>query len=447
MTYSTPPGWHPDPGHTGDGPRLERWWDGSAWTEELRSATPDREQNQEQDPGPVRTQEADQIHEPDQAQAHVRDAALAQDAGLAQDPAQAQDPDRPDQTLVQGAVDRPHGPDLFKGTPPAPVPDPVDGHPATVTAPVPVPGPGPVPPAPPAGAGWGQPQYPPYPLGTAPGTAPGTPNRKRRIGFGAIAAVVVLAIAGGSFLLGRGTDDNSDNTSAAGDGGSSAAPSLPGVPGPGQRGRSPAPDAPPGQGEGGSGGGGEDGAPQLPQPQTEDGFATDGASGISIPVPTSWKGESGPIGAGVTTGDYPCPGETSQTCVLGGVFSAPAAALEINAKTAKDAAEKDIEANAKDSYGGATYGEISSHQQLKAEAVTVAGQKGYLVRWKVVTSKGDDGYVQSLAFPSPANQELIVIVRSGFDVNVKAPKLTVMDDITKGIKKAAGGGTGTGQGV
>ncbi|MYV54202.1 DUF2510 domain-containing protein, partial [Streptomyces sp. SID3212] len=254
MTHSTPPGWHPDPGHTGDGPRLERWWDGSAWTEELRSATPDREQNQDQnenqDPAPVPAPEADQAHEPDQA--HVRDAALAQDAGPAQDPAQAQDPDRHDQTLVQGAVDRPQGPDLFKGAPPAPLPDPVDGHPATVTAPIPLSGPahgpGPVPPAPPAGAGWGQPQYPPYPLGVAPGTAPGTPNCKRRIAFGAIAAVVVLAVAGGSFLLGRGTDDNSDHTSAAGDGGSSAAPSLPGVPGPGQRDRSPAPDAPPGQG-------------------------------------------------------------------------------------------------------------------------------------------------------------------------------------------------------
>ncbi|MCT2588688.1 DUF2510 domain-containing protein [Streptomyces sp. N2-109] len=34
---TTPPGWFPDPGHTGNGPALERWWDGSAWTEQTRA--------------------------------------------------------------------------------------------------------------------------------------------------------------------------------------------------------------------------------------------------------------------------------------------------------------------------------------------------------------------------------------------------------------------------
>ncbi|WP_425086306.1 DUF2510 domain-containing protein [Streptomyces liangshanensis] len=431
MTYTTPPGWHPDPGHTGDGPRRERWWDGSAWTDELRSATPDREQDRDQDGTPAQTPEP------------------GQDAAPTQGAAPAKEADPSDGTHADGGADRPQGADLVKDPAPEPVPDPAHSHPATVTTPLPAPVPAAAagagwggPPAPPPGTGWGQPYFPPYPVGTAPAPR----NRKRRITLGAIAAVVVLAVASGGFLLGRGTADTTDNNTVASDG-SSAAPSLPGVPGepgPGERGQSP--DAPPRDGEGG-GGGGEDGGPSLPQPQTEAGFATDGASGISIPVPAGWKGESGPIGAGVTTGDYPCPGQTSQTCVLGGVSSAPAAALKNNAKTAKEAAEKDIEVNATESYGGASYGKISSHEQLKAEAVTVAGQKGYLVRWKVVTSKGDDGYVQSLAFPSPATPELMVLVRSGFDVNSKAPKLTVMDDITKGIKKAAGGGTGTGQGV
>ncbi|WP_238420116.1 DUF2510 domain-containing protein [Streptomyces taklimakanensis] len=34
---TTPPGWYPDPGHTGPGPVPERWWDGSAWTEHTRA--------------------------------------------------------------------------------------------------------------------------------------------------------------------------------------------------------------------------------------------------------------------------------------------------------------------------------------------------------------------------------------------------------------------------
>ncbi|MFJ2676015.1 DUF2510 domain-containing protein [Streptomyces sp. NPDC087525] len=342
MTYTTPPGWHPDPGHTGEGPRQERWWDGSAWTDEVRAAPP-----AEWDPP-------------------------AETPSLATPPS---------------------------STPPAP--------PAYGPSPYPV---------------------PPYPAAPPPGTRRGG----RRIVLGAIAVVVAMAIAGGFYLLGR---DSGDSEAGPVGPGPSAAPSRPGQ-------QSPAPDGP----RGGPGGG-ENGAPQQ-QPQTEDGYATDAASGISLPVPDGWTGESGTIGAGVTTGQYECPGDTSQSCVRGGVFSAPAAALKVDATTAKAAAEKDIQANAEESYGGATYGDISSHQQLKSEAVTVAGQKGYLVRWKVVTSKGDDGYVQSLAFPSPTSPELMVLVRSGFDVNLKAPKLAVMDEITQGIKAAAGAGSGgSGQGV
>ncbi|MGW6600784.1 DUF2510 domain-containing protein [Streptomyces sp. NPDC055036] len=343
MTYTTPPGWHLDPGHTGEGPRQERWWDGSAWTDEVRAAPP-----AEWDPP-----------------ASVPPPAAPPAAGL--------------------SPESPH---------------PISPYP-----------------------------IPPYPATPPPGTRRGG----RRIAIGAIAAVVAVALAGGFYLLGR--DSGGDNAAGQAGSGPSDTPSRPGQ-------QSPAPDGPRGGGPGG-----ENGGPQQ-QPQTEDGYATDAASGISIPVPDGWTGESGTIGAGVTTGKYECPGDTSQSCVRGGVFSAPAAALKVDATTAKAAAEKDIEVNAEESYGGTIYGDISSHQQLKSEEVTVAGQKGYLVRWKVVTSKGDDGYVQSLAFTSPTSPELMVLVRSGFDVNDKAPKLTVMDEITKGIKAAAGTGSGgSGQGV
>ncbi|MDG9706003.1 DUF2510 domain-containing protein [Streptomyces sp. DH37] len=36
MSITTPPGWYPDPGHTGPGPAPERWWDGSSWTGHTR---------------------------------------------------------------------------------------------------------------------------------------------------------------------------------------------------------------------------------------------------------------------------------------------------------------------------------------------------------------------------------------------------------------------------
>lgn len=184
--------------------------------------------------------------------------------------------------------------------------------------------------------------------------------------------------------------------------------------------------------------------PEQQLPGTEDGYATDLTSGISLPVPDGWKGSSGVAGAGVTTGEYPCPGDTSQQCVRGGVFSMPAKGLKLDTTTAKDTAVKDISANATESYGEKIYGGITSHEELKSEPVTVAGEQGYLVRWKVVTKNGDDGYVQSLAFPSPRSKDLLIVVRSGFDVNSKAPALSVMDDITKGIKAASGAGSGPG---
>ncbi|MEU1211611.1 DUF2510 domain-containing protein [Streptomyces sp. NPDC005791] len=293
MTQTTPPGWHPDPGHSGIGPAQERWWDGSRWTDQLR------------------------------------------------------------------------------------IP------PATVR------------------------------------------RRRIRIGAGIAAGVVLLAaVGGGAYVLGDSSDDPAGTSAEA----PSGSPRLPGAP------------------DGGQDDGGQDGgqgqAPDQQMPQTEDGYATDLASGISIPVPDGWTGQSGPIGAGLTTGEYACPGDESQKCVRGGVFSAPAQALEVEATTAKAAAEADIETNAEESYGEKIYGGITSHEQLKSEAVTVAGQKGYRVRWKVVTKNGDDGYVESLAFPSPNSAETLVVVRSGFDVNDKAPKLSVLDDITEGIKKAASAGSG-----
>lgn len=303
MTQTSPPGWHPDPGYSGFGPRQERWWDGTQWTDHLR--------------------------------------------------------------------------------------------------------------VPPAAAR----------------------SRRIRIGAGITAAVVVLAaVGGGVYLLNDDSGGSSDSASSP-----SASPS----PGPDRQRGGPGDSGGNGddRGDGGSSGGSE--SPEQDQPEIEKGYATDLASGISIPVPDGWKGESG-MGAGVTTGSYACPGDTDEKCVRGGVFSAPAEALKLTTVTAKATAEKDIGANAEASYGEKIYGGITSHEELKSEAVTVAGQQGYRVRWKVVTKNGDDGYVESLAFPSPLAKDMLVVVRSGFDINAKAPALSVLDDMTKGIKAASGGGSGGG---
>lgn len=167
---------------------------------------------------------------------------------------------------------------------------------------------------------------------------------------------------------------------------------------------------------------------------------TDSLDGISLPVPADWYGQVIEVGAQVTSNDsYKCPGDTSKSCTNGGAYSAPAVVLGTKGSTAEAVAKADIAANAKESYGGTTYGSITSHEVLASKAVTVAGQKGYLVRWKAVTSKGADGYVESLAFPSPGSAGQIVVVRFGVDVGQKE---SVIDEITSGIKVSSGGDDG-----
>ncbi|MEI5097497.1 DUF2510 domain-containing protein [Streptomyces sp. PmtG] len=270
----------------------------------------------------------------------------------------------------------------------------------------------------PGGDTVGFPAYPPQP--------PGPRRRGTRTAIAVGVALVVLAgIGGGVYALTADDDGDGDNDGAGKDSAKPPSASAPSKPGP--EGESPGPSEPPAPGP-------------SEAPPTEKGYATDASSGISMPVPDGWEGTSSGLGASVTTGKYACPGDASKQCVRGGAFSAPAVRLKLKGSTPEAVAKADIEKNAENSFAGPIYGgSLKSHKVLASKAVTVAGQKGYLVRWKAVTRKGSDGYVQSLAFKSPADDMTMVLVRFGIDDHDDAPPVSSMDKITKGIKKARGG--------
>ncbi|MFJ5516913.1 DUF2510 domain-containing protein [Streptomyces griseoluteus] len=307
MTQVTPPGWYPDPGQTHDAPPTERWWDGQAWTAEVRPA------------GTART-------------------------------------------------------------------------------------------APP-------PAHPPYAYGGYPPQPPAGNRRGLRTGIAVAATAAVLACVGvGVYALAKdpGGGDRADSRPRQGQERHQE--------GPGDRRESPSPD--------------RSAAPKV----RGGGTLPDPVNGISMPVPEGWTGQAFAIGAQVTSDkSYKCPGDTSKNCTAGGAYSAPARVLGTRGETAEAVAKADVAANAEESYGGNSYGGITSHQVLASREVTVAGQKGYLVRWKAVTSKGADGYVESAAFPSPADPSRMLVVRFGLDVGQST---AVMDEILKGIEVSSGGGSG-----
>ncbi|MEV8549881.1 DUF2510 domain-containing protein [Streptomyces glaucescens] len=380
MTQVTPPGWYPDPGQTSDGPATERWWDGKAWTDRIRPAGPAAAW------GPPTGQPAAEAG-----------------AGAVAGPGASSGPGAgpgmgPGAGAVYGAAAGQPGAFGQAGSPVYPA------HPG----------------------------YPGYPV------QPPAPSRRGlRTGIAvAVAAAVLASIGVGVYAL---TDDDGGGASRA----DSQQERDGRDDGPGGQ------DGPFGDGEGGSGGpdDGESPGPGGPQAPEVEGGGTlaDTANGISMPVPDGWTGQAMEVGAQMTSDDsYPCPGETSRTCTKGGAYSAPAALLGSRGGTAEAVAKADIAANAEESYGRGSYGEISSHRVLASKAVTVAGQKGYLVRWRAVTSKGADGLVQSLAFPSPADGDRIVVVRCGVDADQKE---SLLDEITEGIEAGPADGDGNGQDV
>jgi hypothetical protein len=251
---------------------------------------------------------------------------------------------------------------------------------------------------------------------------PPAARRNRRPGpllVGAVAAVVGMGV--GSLVTYFAMDDNGQSSTAA-----SSRPFAAG----GQNG-----------GDGLSPFGGGNGGGQNGGGQNGSGTAVDVADGVSIPLPSGWTGGTTTDGhASGSYGSYPCAGSSGSsgnTCSYAG---ANTETLKTPVSTGvQAAAEQDIAAAVKESYG-----DVTGHQILQEKAVTVAGRSGYLVRWQVDAKVGNNGTVETVVFPNKAGDKLIAL-HLGFDIASKAPNVSVMDQIVSGVADFSGGSLGGGQ--
>ncbi|MED7826995.1 DUF2510 domain-containing protein [Streptomyces chiangmaiensis] len=176
------------------------------------------------------------------------------------------------------------------------------------------------------------------------------------------------------------------------------------------------------------------------------GHVDDTVNGLRVPVLRGWRGTSTKTGAGLGYGTvYHCPAVPADYCLPGGAYTRVIA--HPGDLTLKELAQAEIGEVAQSTYGTNTsgvkdYGGITGHRRTAEGAVTVAGRKGYFIRWKVSTGKGARAVVEAVVFLSPRVQGRYLLLGFGFDDNSKGPSVTDMQWITDGIERLDGGGSG-----
>ncbi|MFJ5779628.1 DUF2510 domain-containing protein [Streptomyces sp. NPDC093094] len=253
------------------------------------------------------------------------------------------------------------------------------------------------------------------------------PGRARAVALTVAGAVLVAAITTGAIVLGGGDDGSGTRSDPAPTTPFTAAPPTTG----------PAPSSPET----------EESAPDTGDPSV----VVDQLNGITFPLPEGWVPPEHVTDNSVvmtTDGTYDCPGDWG-VCRHGLVSSRT---VSSDGKTPEALAEEDIADAAEEAYGRnridrRPYGGITSHRQVAAGPVAVAGRAGHYVRWRVSTAEGPGGYVQSLVFPSTVGVGSPVVVRFVLDAGEDGPPLTDIDLITDGIRPVGDADTGGGVGT
>ncbi|KJS63657.1 DUF2510 domain-containing protein [Streptomyces rubellomurinus] len=150
---------------------------------------------------------------------------------------------------------------------------------------------------------------------------------------------------------------------------------------------------------------------------------------ITIPVYDGWDANSDSPHSTVYlgTGRYTCP--TGGACIRG-QFSVEKDVIQ--GSSAKAAADAAMPAYAEQIFTG-----ITSHTDAGSDNVSVAGVRGYAVRWHVRTSDGTQGYVLLAAVQAKGGG--YVVFEGGVDDDPQAPDPSVLDQILKGVTKDGSG--------
>lgn len=257
-----------------------------------------------------------------------------------------------------------------------------------------------------------------YPQPAAGAARPGEASRRAKVVALAGAGLVLLAsIVTGAVVLGRDGGGDPDGRNPA----PSTAPSGPSS--------DPATDGPTGTP-----------TATTSAPADDPDALVDQLNGISLPLPDGWERAERPVErvpTAVTKDSYDCPG-TSGFCHPGRVSTH--SVTDENDRGARTVAQRDISLAAeraydRDSVRRRPYNGMTSHRQVAAGRVEVAGAEAWFVRWRVTTASGPGGYVQSLALPAPSSGAgAMVVVRFAFDAGSDGPPLSLIDKITRGIR-------------
>ncbi|MFG2821111.1 DUF2510 domain-containing protein [Kitasatospora sp. NPDC048365] len=159
----------------------------------------------------------------------------------------------------------------------------------------------------------------------------------------------------------------------------------------------------------------------------------DRTHGWSVPIANGWVPR---LTTGTTStvfqsvGEYEC-GQTSK-CVRGQYSVEVSPSPGTDARTVAEAVMA--------VYAPRSFGDLEDHEELGSGTITVAGAKGYAVRWHVTPTTGEEGYLLVVAVPAAGGG--YTILHGGVDDSAQAPDPVVLDQITAGIR-ALGSGSGT----